>query len=152
MTLRAIFENALELANPDARRSYLETVCAGDPDVLAKVQALLVQQENLDNYLEPKIASDPSLTPISLTHPKLFANGSDSSNQHDHAQEYLEVLQPTSRADSQGRLSHYEILGLLGQGGFATVLKAFDEKLHRVVAVKLMSPQLATTSAPRTAS
>ena len=149
MTLRAIFENALELANPDARRSYLETVCAGDPDVLAKVQALLVQQENLDNYLEPKIASDPSLTPISLTHPKLFANGSDSSDQHDHAQEYLEVLQPTSRADSQGRLSHYEILGLLGQGGFATVLKAFDEKLHRVVAVKLMSPQLATTSAPR---
>jgi serine/threonine protein kinase len=29
------------------------------------------------------------------------------------------------------------------------VAKAFDEKLHRVVAIKLMNPELATTSAPR---
>ena len=41
------------------------------------------------------------------------------------------------------------MLGFLGNGGFGTVVKAFDEKLHRLVAIKLMSPLLAATSAPR---
>ena len=42
--------------------------------------------------------------------------------------------------------ARYQLERRLGQGGFGTVVKAFDEKLHRMIAIKIMSPQLATTS------
>ena len=58
----------------------------------------------------------------------------------------LSVLQPSERPGSLGRLAHYEVLEVLGNGGFGIVVKAFDEKLHRFVAIKLMSPLLAATS------
>ncbi len=58
-------------------------------------------------------------------------------------------LDPSTKTDSIGSLGHYEILHVLGQGAFGIVFKAFDEKLHRVVAVKVMDPQLASTSPPR---
>ena len=38
---------------------------------------------------------------------------------------------------------------MIGKGGFGVVLRTFDEVLQRVVAVKVMSPKLATTSPPR---
>src|SRR5262249_12183610 len=53
------------------------------------------------------------------------------------------------KAGSLGRLAHYEILEVIGQGGMGIVLRAFDEKLHRVVAIKVMAPSLAATSPPR---
>jgi serine/threonine protein kinase len=61
----------------------------------------------------------------------------------------LSFLEPSTKPGSLGRLAHYEVLDVLGSGGFGTVVKAFDEKLHRFVAIKLMSPLLAATSAPR---
>ena len=61
----------------------------------------------------------------------------------------LSFLQPSEKPGSLGRLAHYEVLEVLGNGGFGTVVKAFDEKLHRFVAIKLMSPLLAATSAAR---
>ncbi len=38
---------------------------------------------------------------------------------------------------------------MIGRGAFGTVLRAFDEKLHRVVAIKVMAPELAGTSPAR---
>src|SRR4051812_8621375 len=45
----------------------------------------------------------------------------------------LDFLSPTKRPDALGRLGHYEVLELLGRGGFGIVLRAFDETLQRVV-------------------
>ena len=67
----------------------------------------------------------------------------------DDVESALSFLQPSEKPGSLGRLAHYEVLEVLGNGGFGTVVKAFDEKLHRFVAIKLMSPLLAATSAPR---
>jgi len=54
-------------------------------------------------------------------------------------------LAPSSQPDSLGRLGHYEVLSLLGRGGFGIVFRAFDERLQRVVAIKVLAPELATT-------
>jgi len=46
-------------------------------------------------------------------------------------------------------LGHHEVLEVLGRGGFGIVVRAFDETLHRMVAIKVLSPQLASTSPAR---
>src|SRR5690242_6799314 len=61
----------------------------------------------------------------------------------------VDFLSPTKRPDALGRLGHYEVLELLGRGGFGIVLRAFDETLQRVVAVKVLAPELAATSPAR---
>jgi hypothetical protein len=61
----------------------------------------------------------------------------------------LDFLQPSTRPDSLGRIGHYEILQVLGKGGFGIVFRAFDEVLQRVVALKVLAPTIATTSPAR---
>jgi serine/threonine protein kinase len=64
-------------------------------------------------------------------------------------EEELSFLTPSSKPGHLGRLGHYEVLELLGKGGFGTVLRAFDEKLHRVVAIKVLSPELSASGTAR---
>ena len=61
----------------------------------------------------------------------------------------LDFLAPATRPEALGRLGHYEILEVLGRGGFGIVVRAFDEVLQRMVAIKVLSPTLATSSAAR---
>jgi WD40 repeat protein len=63
--------------------------------------------------------------------------------------EELAFLGPPREAGHLGRLDHYEVLEVVGRGGFGIVLKAFDEALHRVVAIKVMAPQLAAVGSAR---
>ncbi len=48
-----------------------------------------------------------------------------------------------------GRLGRYEIEKVIGTGGMGVVLKAYDTELHRVVAVEVLLPHLATSGAAR---
>jgi WD40 repeat protein/tRNA A-37 threonylcarbamoyl transferase component Bud32 len=61
----------------------------------------------------------------------------------------LDFLDPSDEPGQLGRLGHYEVLEVIGKGGMGVVLKACDEKLHRVVAIKVMAPQLATSATAR---
>jgi formylglycine-generating enzyme required for sulfatase activity len=46
-------------------------------------------------------------------------------------------------------LGHFDVLEPIGRGGFGLVMKAFDQKLQRVVAIKMMAGEMAATSPAR---
>jgi serine/threonine-protein kinase len=60
-----------------------------------------------------------------------------------------DLLTRSDKPDSLGRLDHYEIQEIVGRGGMGVVLKGFDEKLHRVVAIKVLAPERAASGTAR---
>lgn len=75
-----------------------------------------------------------------------FRIGSTRSPQIESA---LRQLAPTDDPNSLGRIGTYEIKGVVGAGGMGVVLKAQDRSLDRIVAIKVMSPHLASSGAAR---
>jgi serine/threonine-protein kinase len=61
----------------------------------------------------------------------------------------LEFLAPSEDRAHLGRLGPYEVIGVLGEGGMGVVLKAFDPSLSRVVAIKVLAPQMAASGSAR---
>ncbi len=153
--VQAVFPAAAEIADPADRAKFLDGACDGDAALRARVEALLRAHDQADSLLDhPAVAPpDPdhgatqALTGV--PGPGVAAGqtaGGDNGASDDEA---LTFLAPPTRPDSLGRLGHYEVLQVLGRGGFGIVFRAFDEVLHRVVAVKVLSPQMAATSPAR---
>ncbi len=61
----------------------------------------------------------------------------------------LKLLGPTDDPSMLGRLAGYEIVGVIGCGGMGVVLKGFDPRLNRFVAIKLLAPHLAASGSAR---
>jgi len=61
----------------------------------------------------------------------------------------LDILEPADEPGALGRFGPYVVLEVLGRGGMGVVLKALDPALHRLVAIKVMAPQLATSGSAR---
>lgn len=59
------------------------------------------------------------------------------------------LLSPTDDPNKIGRLGFYEVVGIVGAGATAVVLKAFDGPLNRYVAIKLLRPTLAASPIAR---
>src|SRR5262249_27095733 len=141
--VQAVFLAAAEIAAPAERAKYLDGACDGDPGVRSRVEALLRAHDQPDSLLDAP-AVDPH-GPESAATRTFGDEGSGEAGDEIP----LGFLAPPGRPDSLGRIGHYEVLQLLGHGGFGIVFRAFDEVLHRVVAVKVLSPQLAATSPAR---
>jgi serine/threonine-protein kinase len=61
----------------------------------------------------------------------------------------LYFLRPSDRPDLLGTLGAYEVQEVIGQGGMAIVLRAFEPALHRFVAIKVLAPALAGSATAR---
>ena len=143
MSERDLFLAAIDRPDP-ARAAYLEEACAGDVALRARVEDLLRSHDTAGSFLgRPAVASSEPES----AETKAFV--SEGVPRRDSDEELRGFLTPSLRPDGLGRLGHYEVLQILGKGGFGIVVRAFDDVLQRVVAVKVMAPHLAATSPAR---
>ena len=59
------------------------------------------------------------------------------------------LLEPSDEPGALGKLDGRTVQAVIGQGGMGVVLKVWDEQLHRPLAIKLLSPMLASTGTAR---
>jgi serine/threonine protein kinase len=110
-----IFKSAIELAG-EAREAYLAKECAHDDSIREEVSRLISSHEKAS-------AEDFIGTPLSAQ-----SNSSDSQDRR------LAIGQ---------RLGRYQIIKHLGTGGMGEVYLASDNSLDRLVALKILSGDLA---------
>lgn len=142
-SVRAIFDQAREIDSRDKRAAFLDRTCADAPEVRGEVEALLQAGDDAGNFLE---------TPAGRLAGELAAGSGVDDTRTGPAPDGgdgLEFLEPSDKPGSIGRLGHYEVREVVGRGGMGVVLRAFDENLHRVIAVKVMAPQLAASATAR---
>jgi serine/threonine protein kinase len=63
--------------------------------------------------------------------------------------EDLPFLEPTDKEGVAGMLGVYEVLSIIAHGGMGGVLRARDLRLHREVAIKGLSPAIASSEKAR---
>jgi hypothetical protein len=164
--VRSVFQAALAAADPGQRAAILNRECGADADLRRRVEALLKEQDEATSIVERPLGA-PSATPpqppdatvqsvppagedaISTVATKPGEEPGGTAGQADTTETLLDFLQPTTMPGSFGRLGHNDVLEILGRGAFGIVVRAFDEKLQRVVAIKVLAPHLAVNSPAR---
>jgi len=126
MSDETLFHQALERP-PHEREDFLRQACGHDDTLRQRVETLLDAHEHPAGFMEQPCQPLPS-DPVTME---------------------IELLAPSKRHGSLGRLGHYEILEVVGSGGFGVVYKAFDCQLQRVVAIKALSRSLAASATAR---
>lgn len=119
-SIEGLFLQALQKETPAEREDFLDESCGDDFDRRQRVSALLMAYNDAGSFLE---------TPASGSRP-----GEEIS---------LSFLKPINKEGCLGTIGPYEVLEVIGRGGMGLVLRAVDLKLNRIVAVKVLMPELA---------
>ena len=147
--VKAIFLEAAGQPDGPARVAHLDRACGGDADLRARVEALLRSHDAAGSFLGTPAAGVPDAGPDGTGAFDPRSPGGPVGPDAGETPDVLPFLGPSARPDALGRIGHYEVLEVLGKGGFGVVLRAFDEVLQRVVAVKVLAPAVAATSPAR---
>ena len=135
--VEALFDAACQLANPAARRTFLDEACAGDATLRARVEALLAAQLDADKFFReiapfgstPRPGTEPSTPGTAATDTRIPAEKSG----------------PTEGPGS--RIDRYKLLQKIGEGGGGMVYMAEQEKpVLRRVAFKIIKLGMDTKS------
>jgi serine/threonine protein kinase len=115
-----IFARALELGSATERQRFLEQACAGNAGIRSEIETLLQAHEAAGEFLDEnrwKSArpDPPSTMPVSQALPR---------DQEEDA--------------PAPKIAGFRIERRLGRGGIGVVYEAWDEKLHRKVALKTL--------------
>src|ERR1043166_1515326 len=114
--IEELYHSALEIS-PAERESFIEKSCGEDKDLLRELETLLAIKSSSNNFFEKP--------PLSLA-AEMFAQREKQTN--------LEGKE----------ITHYKIIRLLGAGGMGQVYLAEDTKLHRRIALKILTAQFET--------
>lgn len=149
---KELFLAALE--KPAAERmAFLDRACAGDAALRQRIEGMLRTHENSGELLPrtpEEMLAGSGVTDADATAAVRKSGGSDTPNERTECgEDDLSFLAPASKPGNLGRLAHYEVKSVIGRGGFGSVFRAFDEKLHRVVAIKVLAPAFAANGAAR---
>ena len=132
--LEEIFSESLKLRDTEQRRLYVQQACGGNVELAQQVFALLSAAEEAANFLE-----SPAWRRVEVT-------GSSLPRADSHVQPTVAefpFLSAPIVPDDLGSLGPYRILNSVGRGGMGIVFRAFDPKLQRVVAIKVLAPEIA---------
>jgi eukaryotic-like serine/threonine-protein kinase len=127
--IEALFDAARQLANPAARRTFLDEACADDADLRARVEALLSAQADADKFFS-EIAPF-GRTPPPATGPSAAGTGSAGTG--------IPTEQSVPAEGPGSRIDRYKLLQKIGEGGCGVVYMAEQEKpVLRRVAFKII--------------
>ena len=115
--IEELFHALLKL-EPRQRDSFLSNACALDPSLRSEVEALISAHEVTGSFLD---------SPAYEKAAGLIDGG------------HIEMI--------GSRISHYEVVSLIGRGGMGEVYRARDTQLNRPVAIKFLSPDFVSPSA-----
>jgi hypothetical protein len=105
--------------------------------------------ENLETEAMSPGPDEPDRQETVQGEPATIARTPEEGTMGDEETLDLGFLLPSTNQQSLGRIGEYEVLGVLGEGGMGIVFKGFDESLHRFVAIKVLSPRLASSQKAR---
>jgi serine/threonine protein kinase len=151
---RTVLARLLDGSLGDRERTAIEhhidscNTCQAELDTLASSDAAWPRQ--VRNLGRGHNVESPGLKRVIGVHKhQLHPDEAVTGGMPTAPEEILAFLDPPESPDHLGKLGPYRVVQVLGQGGMGMVLKAFDPALHRSVAIKVLAPQLATTSSAR---
>ena len=151
--IKAIFVEALDLADDPERAAYLNRACAGSPVVRARVEALLAAIGQAGTFLEtPALVREAGREPLEGAGHATLAAGSNAADATVDLKAAVDRPDPRPIAEGLGtrvglldlsapsaptRLGDFELVRRLGEGSMGVVFEARQVSLNRPVAVKM---------------